>query len=82
MKIDELVSVVWYFDANKKKTVLVKVVWKSRTYKVNEVGLHHTFKSGESLIHVFSVVAGDLFFRLEFNSVNLQWKLKEVGDGL
>ena len=36
----------------------------------------------EILMHVFSVVAGGLFFRLELDSNNLQWKLKEVADGL
>jgi len=82
MKVDELVSVSWYFDASKKKTVLLKVLWKSKTYKVIKVGLYHTFKNGDDLIHVFSVVADELFFRLEFNSVNLHWRLKEVSDGL
>lgn len=82
MKVDEMISIVWYFDANRRKTVLLKVVWKSKTYKISKIGLHHTFKKGEDLIHVFSVVADDLFFRLEFNSVNLQWRLKEVSNGL
>ena len=82
MNIDELVSVSWYFDAKEKKSVLLRVVWSDRVYKVKKIGLYHTFKNGDTLIHVFSVLADNLFFRLEFNSFNLQWKLKEVSDGL
>jgi hypothetical protein len=82
MRIDELVSVAWYFDAKKKKSVLLKVVWGGRVYKIEKLGLYHTFRNGNALIHVFSVLADDLFFRLEFNSFNLLWRLKEVSDGL
>lgn len=57
------------------------VKWKNRVYKIDKVGLHHTYKEGKILFHVFSVVSGSLFMKLVFNTENLLWKLEEVSDG-
>lgn len=58
------------------------LVWKNKKYWITKMGLHHTYRQGRKLIHVFSVVADQLFFRLEFDSESLLWKLVEVSDGL
>ena len=57
------------------------VKWKNRVYKIDKVGLHHTYKEGKILFHVFSVISGALFMKLIFNTENLLWKLEEVSDG-
>jgi hypothetical protein len=44
--------------------------------------LHHTFRSGRTLFHVFSVASKSLFFRLVLNTDTLFWRLEEISDGL
>lgn len=60
----------------------LSLTWAGRGYVVSEVGLHHRYRDGIVLHHVFSVVAGNLFFRLDLNTDSLLWELKEVSDGL
>ena len=55
--------------------------WRGRSYTINKIGLHHTYRSGRALIHVFSVTDGNTFFRLELNTDTLLWTLTEVSDG-
>ncbi len=55
--------------------------WRGRSYVINKTGLHHTYRSGRALIHVFSVTDGNMFFRLELNTDTLFWTLTEVSDG-
>ena len=79
--INEQVDVTSKFDSKTGLTVPVEIVWKSNKYPITKVGLHHTFKEGDVLIHVFSVVSGNLFFQLHLNSKHLDWTLKEISDG-
>jgi hypothetical protein len=55
--------------------------WRGRSYTISKTGLHHTYRSGRALIHVFSVTDGNTFFRLELNTDTLLWTLTEVSDG-
>lgn len=48
---------------------------------VDKIGLHHYYRDGRRLIHVFGVVCGDLFFRISLDTENLAWTLEEVSDG-
>jgi hypothetical protein len=57
------------------------VKWRQRVYKIEKIGLHHTFRQGRTLYHVFSVVAGSVFLRIRLNTENLIWQLEEIGDG-
>lgn len=60
----------------------VRVVFDGREYTaVRKVGLHHTYRIGRTLFHVFSVVAGSVFLRLVLNTDNLFWTLEEISDG-
>lgn len=81
-KVDVPVSVVFYYNATTFVVKPVKVFWNGREYLINKVGLHHTFRQGRTLFHVFSVVGQGMFFRLNFNTDNLFWRLEEVSDGL
>ncbi|OGM32843.1 hypothetical protein A2803_05920 [Candidatus Woesebacteria bacterium RIFCSPHIGHO2_01_FULL_44_21] len=80
--MNETISVSLVYDGKTKKSIPRSIVWKNRIYRVTKLGLHHTYKDGDKLLHVFSVVAGSLFFRLVFDTSNLHWKLTEIQDEL
>ena len=82
LKVDVPVLVIFIYDPNGAKVSPLKVRWDGRVYSITKVGLHHNFRVGKTLHHVFSVVAGEIFFRLNFNTENLSWRLEEVSDGL
>ncbi|OGM02881.1 hypothetical protein A2115_00115 [Candidatus Woesebacteria bacterium GWA1_41_8] len=81
-KVSVPVSVSLTFDSTKRSVFPKWLVWNGRTYPILKVGLHHTFRQGRTLFHVFSVVSKTLFFRLVFNTDNLHWRLEEISDGL
>ncbi len=56
------------------------VIWKGRNYTIEKIGLHHAFRRGRTLHHVFSVLAGTLFMRLRLNTDSLDWRLEEIND--
>lgn len=58
------------------------VLWRSRTYKIIKIGLHHTYKKGLTLHHIFSVVCDTSFMRLDFDTKNLSWRLEEMENGI
>ena len=57
-----------------------KVLWKNREYVIQKVGLHHVFRQGKTLFHVFSVATENLFMRLVLDTDTLHWKLEEIAD--
>ncbi len=79
-RISEAVSVSLAFDHTRGYVSPKWVSWRGRLYPVTKIGLHHTFRRGETLFHVFSVVARTLFLRLVLNTDNLHWNLEEVSD--
>lgn len=56
------------------------VKWGPRIYQVKKIGLHHTYREGRTLYHIFSVVTDSLFLRLKFNTENLSWQLEDIED--
>lgn len=72
--IDESVSVNLL---NNRPTAFL---WHNRRYNITDIGLHHVFRNGRTLMHVFSVTDGTTCFRLEFNTEILQWRLCSVED--
>ena len=81
-KISTPVSVSFVFDSAKKSVEPRALLWNGRTYAVKKVGLHHTFRKGRTLFHVFSVASKAMFFRLVLNTDNLHWRLEEISDGM
>jgi hypothetical protein len=81
-KIDVPVSVSFSFDSKKQRVFPKWVVWSGRLYAILKIGLHHKFKMGSTLYHVFSVESKTLFFKLILNTDNLHWRLQEISDGL
>jgi len=80
--LDEAVAVNLVYDDKLKKVFPKWVRWNNRLYPVTKVGLHHTYKQGEVLYHVFSVITKTLFMRLVLNTKNLNWKLEQIADGI
>ena len=81
-KVSVPVSVGIAFDSVRRRVSPRWVMWNGRVYPVAKVGLHHTFREGRILYHVFSVAAKSVFFRLILNTENLHWRLEEISDGL
>ena len=81
-KLNIPISVSLAFDHKKLAVFPRWIVWNGRLYPILKVGLHHTYREGRTLFHVFSVASKNLFLRLVLNSDNLHWKLEEVSDGL
>jgi hypothetical protein len=81
-KISEPVSVGLVFDCKNMLVCPRWVLWNGRRYPIVKLGLHHTFREGRTLFHVFSAAGETLFFRLVLNSETLHWKLEEISDGL
>jgi len=81
-KIDVPVSVELCHDHKLRRTYPRLVVWEGKDYPIEKIGYHHTFFEGRVLHHVFSVSAKAMFFRLDLNSENLTWRVKEIADGL
>lgn len=81
-KVSEPVSVELISDHIKLKVFPEWIIWNNRSYPVVKVGLHHTYRQGRTLYHVFSVTSETLFFRLVLNTDNLHWKLEEISDGM
>jgi hypothetical protein len=79
-KISSPVSVYLVSDHKKSRVYPKTVLWNNRSYSIDKVGLHHTFRQGRTLFHVFSVSTKSLFLRLVLNTENLHWKLEEISD--
>jgi hypothetical protein len=76
MVVDESVSVGLVNNIPKY------LIWKGKDYRLDKIGFHHSFYQGKVLYHIFSVVAGTVFFKLKLNTENLLWRLEEVTDAI
>lgn len=83
-KINEEVSVVMYYSAQKREAIPYLISWQRKDYSVGKIGYHHTVKDGAILHHIYELVdkENSLWFRLNLNTSNLHWKLEAVSDGL
>ena len=79
--LQEKVNVTLVSNCKTRQVLPKHLGWRGRSYTINKTGLHHTYRSGRVLIHVFSVTDGTMFFRLELNTETLHWTLNEVSDG-
>lgn len=80
-KINVPISVSLVFDHKRRRVYPKYVLWEGKVYLVSKVGLHHSYKLGSNLFHVFSVETVDLSFRLVLDSQTLHWTLEEISDG-
>lgn len=54
--------------------------WRGRSYAVKTIGFHHTRRDGRVLYHIFSLSDETTFFRLEFNTESLLWRLTDIAE--
>jgi hypothetical protein len=74
LKINEKVTVRMVNDIPKY------VLWHGRSHTITQIGLHHFYREGRTLYHIFSVVADTMFMRLKFDTDTLGWRLEEIND--
>lgn len=82
LRIAEKISVITLFDRTNDHLRPLRISWRNRDYSVTKIGFHHREKRGRILHHIFSVIAGSLFFKLSFDTEHLDWVIEEVSDGL
>ena len=80
--INEEVGVVTIYDPQKQINLPYKLRWKGRYYTFTKVDLCHPVWEGKTLHHIFSMCDGTTYFRLNFDTRSLHWKLEEISDGL
>lgn len=80
-KLHEPISVSMVYDHKNLSAYPTKILWQNRVYKIIKIGLHHKFRVGSTLIHVFSVESPSLSMRLTLNTQSLGWSLEEISDG-
>lgn len=74
--VNEIVEVITVFKKSKAWPRILK--WNNRIYKIKNINMVHQVNDGRTLIHYFSVSDNLNFFKLAFNTSNLQWKLEQV----
>jgi len=74
------ISVDIHYDHHSRTFRPIQVTWEGRDYPILKLGLHHTYRAGRTLHHVFSVSSQTLFFRLSLNTDTLNWTLEELAD--
>ena len=81
-EINQPVSINLFIDSAGKRAKITHLIWNGRTYKIDELGLHYTYKSGLTFFHVFCVSSQNVNFKIELDTRSLLWNLKEVYDTL
>ena len=81
-KIKAPVTVISIYKHRQNKAFPLALYWEGRKFKIRNVDLHHSYKKGKILYHVFSVSSKNHYFRLALNTSNLFWTLEEVSDGI
>ncbi len=62
--------------------VPLRFSWKNKIYNIKKLGLTHPIREGRVLYHIFEGTDGNTFFRLKYDTENLQWLLESITDGL
>lgn len=79
-KISAPVSVTLVYNHHQQRSLPTTIIWEGKKHTVVTLGLHHTYRQGRTLYHVFSVASQTLFFKLVLNTDNLHWWLEEIAD--
>lgn len=77
--LNEPVSVVWYYDSKRRHMQPYMLNWNNQEYRLGKIDFWHKTWSGKHQIHHFSIADrdGQAYFKLAFNTDNLQWTLEE-----
>jgi len=74
------IDVMLVSDARSGRVQPSRLRWDGEAQKIVQVGLHHTYRRGRVLYHVFSVVTETLFYRLVLDTDSLTWTVEEISD--
>lgn len=82
--INEEVGVLMYYSSKTRTASPYLIDWHGRSFKVGKIGYHHKIKEGVIMHHIFELTDKEMttWFRLNFNTDNLHWKLEVVSDGI
>lgn len=80
-QLSEKIPVFSFYNPTTKVSQPLYLKWQGKLLTVTKIGLHHTISEGKALIHVFCIVAGNMFFKLHFDTTALTWTVKEISDG-
>ena len=75
-KFNEPVDVLASFSATKAIPHAMK--WGNRRYPLTKVNLVHIAHEGRGKMYYFSVSDASNFFKLRFDTENLEWRLLEL----
>lgn len=83
-KIDQEISVIMYYSAQKKLALPRIIYWQNEEHVVGEIGYKHQVKNGQTTYHIYEFTNKEntLSFRISLNGSNLHWKLEYISDGL
>lgn len=76
------ITVYTAFNHRKNKAFPFFLKWDGRGYRITSVNLHHTYRSGPTLFHAFSVSTKSMSFKLVLNTKNLFWTVEQITDGI
>jgi len=81
--INKEVSIVAYYFKNNARRLRCfpkRMEYDGKRVDFTETGMVHPTKKGQRMIHVFDMTDGAADYRLEFDAMNLSWKLIAVTD--
>ena len=82
-EINEGIDVIATFKNKDGKVVVMPSVmrWRGRNVKLTTLGLYHPMRRGARLYYVFDMSDGANDYSLEFDTVELTWRLISLIDG-
>lgn len=81
-KISEPINVTISSRGGMHSLNIETIVWKNRAYPIRKIGLHHMYREGKKLFHVFSLVTPTLFMKIRLDTETLGWTLEEIGNAI
>jgi hypothetical protein len=76
------VTTYLYYDHKRNKVYPVLIRWDGVDYKIQNVGMHYTYRNGKTLFHVYTASSSELSFKLVLNTDTLFWNVEQISDGL
>lgn len=79
-RINQRISVVAVFGDTYKDVRPFKIKWNGREYLISAVNYIHKRKEGQTFLYIFSATDGVNFFELEFDTLEMNWRMGRVAD--
>jgi hypothetical protein len=75
-EVDDQIQVASLFKNGEIRPL--KFLWKGREYAVQKINLSYARFEGRAKVYFFAVSDNTHFFKLQFNSDDLTWRVLEV----